>query len=84
MEEKNAEGCFNVTMGSYDPADTCESVGIYILSRLSTIIDKNDYGLYRNNGLLVLCNVNEQQINHARKNTIQMFKYIGFLVDNQN
>ena len=83
-KKKNAEGCFNVTIRSYDEAEICESVGIYILSRLSTIIDKNDYRLCRNNGLLVLHNVNEQQINRARKNTIQMFTYIGFLIHNQN
>ena len=33
---------------------------IKILSCLSTIKAKNDYGLYRDDGLLVLRNVNEQ------------------------
>ena len=30
-----------MAMGSYDGEETCELVGIYILSRLSTILDKN-------------------------------------------
>ena len=80
-KKKNAEGCFDVTMGSYDGAEICELVGIYILSRLSTIIDKNDCGLYRDDGLLVLRNVNGQQIDCVRKNTIQTFKDVGFLID---
>ena len=80
MEEKDAEGCFDLTMGSYDGAEICELVGIYILSRLSTVIDKNDCGLYRDDVLLVLCNVNRQQIDCLRKN-IQLYKVIGFLID---
>ena len=79
--KKNAEGCFDVTMGSYDRAEICELVGIYILSRLSTIIDKNDCGLYRDDDLLVLRNTNGQQIDRVRKNTIQTFKDVGFLID---
>ena len=62
-------------MGIYDGAE------IYILSRLSTIIDKNDCGLCRDDSLLVLCNVNGQQIDRVRKNVIQLFKDIGFLKD---
>ena len=80
-KKKNAEGCFNVTMGSYNGAEICELVGIYMLSHLSTIIDKSDCGLYRDDGLLVLHNVNGQQIDRVRKNTIQTFKDVGFLID---
>ena len=79
--QKDAEGCFHVTMGSYDRTEICELVGIYILSRLSTIIDKNNCDFYRDDGLLVLCNVNGQQIDRVRKNVIQLFKDIGFLID---
>ena len=55
-------------MGRYDGAEIC---GIYILSHLSTITDKNDCGLYRDDGLLVLHNVNEQPIDRVRQNAIQ-------------
>ena len=34
-------------------------------------MDKNDHGLCRDDGLLVLRNVNKQQIDRDRKNTIQ-------------
>ena len=68
-------------MGSYDGVEICELVGIYILSRLSNIIDKNNYGLYRDDGLLVLRNVNVQKIDGIRKKDIQLFKDSGFLID---
>ena len=48
---------------------------------MSTIINKNDCGLYRADGLLVLRYLNGQQIDHIRKNTIQTFKDVDFLID---
>ena len=45
-------------MGSYDGAEIWELVGTYFISHLSTIVDKNDFGLYRGEGLLVLQNIN--------------------------
>ena len=57
-------------MVSYNGAEISELVGIYILSRMSNIIDKNDCGLYRDDSLLVLRNVNGQQIDRVRKNFI--------------
>ena len=47
-------------MGSYDEAEICELVGIYILTRLVTIIKKNDCEHYRDDGLVILRNVNGQ------------------------
>ena len=40
-----------------DGAEMCELVEIYILSCSSTIIDKNDCNLYRDDRLLVLLHV---------------------------
>ena len=80
-KKKDADSCFDVTMGSYDRAEICELIGIYILSRMSTIIDKSNCGLYRDDGLLVLLNVNGQQIDRVRKKSTQIFKDFGFLID---
>ena len=35
---------FDVTMGSYDGAETCELIGIYILDGIKSIIRKEDVG----------------------------------------
>ena len=49
--QKKAEGSnFDVTMGSFDGAETCELVGSYLLSQLPTNIKRN-VGLYRDDGL---------------------------------
>ena len=61
-------------MGSYDGAEICELVGIYILTRLATIIKKSDCGLYRDDGFVILRNVNGLQIDHTRRSIIKAFK----------
>ena len=68
-------------MGSYDGAEIFELVGIYILTRLATIIKKSNYGLYRDDDLVILRNVNGQQIDRTRKNIIKIFKDVGFGTD---
>ena len=59
-KKKETDRCFDVAMGSYDGAEICELVGIYILTRLARIIKRYDCGLYRDDGLLILRNVNGQ------------------------
>ena len=50
IKRKNSE-C-DVTMGSYDGAETCELCDLYLLSLLSKVIP--DLGLYRDDGLAVV------------------------------
>ena len=68
-------------MGSYDGAEVCELIGIYILSILGHRIVKEDTGLYRDDGLTVLRNTNKQQTDKARKDIIKIFKEIGFNIE---
>ena len=35
-KKKKTESCFDVTVSSYDGAEICELVGIYLLTRLAT------------------------------------------------
>ena len=41
-------------MGSYDRAELCELIGIYLQSHLTNILSKDNMGLYRDNGLFIL------------------------------
>ena len=52
--EKKQSPDFDVTMGSYDGAECCEIVGLFILSKLEPIFGQH-VGLYRDDGLGVLC-----------------------------
>ena len=47
-------------MCSYDRAEICELVGIYILTNLATIIKKSDCELYREDELVILRNAKGQ------------------------
>ena len=66
-KKKDADTKFDVTMGSYDGADLCELIGIYIQSLLTNILSKDDMGLYREDGLFVLRKTNSKQIKCERK-----------------
>ena len=66
-KKKDTKSCFDVTRGSYDGAEVGELVGIYLLSLLANIIDKNNSGLYRDDGLIFLLNVNGQKMDRVRR-----------------
>ena len=66
-------------MGSFDGAEVYKLLGIYIICFLAKPINKNDCGLYRDDGLLILRNVNHQQIDRMRKN-IKIFTDPGFAI----
>ena len=48
--KKHSTTSFDVTMGSFDGAETCELVGSYLLNQLPECIRKQ-IGLYRDDGL---------------------------------
>ena len=81
-KKKDSHDCFDVTMGSFDGAEICELVGLYILDSLTKkLISKNDIGLYRDDGLIVLHNKNGHQIDKTKKEIIEIFKKIGFEIE---
>ena len=57
-------------MGSFDGAEICELVGLFILDKLSNIIPTKDLGLYRDDGLAVLRNKSGPEMERTRKNII--------------
>ena len=50
--EKKGASNFNVTMGSFDGAETCELLGSFLLSQLPKELEHN-MGLYRDDGLAI-------------------------------
>ena len=51
--KKTSSSLFDVTMGSFDGAETCELVGLYLLSKLPPEYS-TEVGLYRDDGLAAL------------------------------
>ena len=64
---KKQGGLFDVSMGAYDGAEVCELVGTYMLNVLSKKYNKNDFGLYRDDGLAVLKNKSGPQSEQVKK-----------------
>ena len=63
--------------------EVCELVGIYLLSLVANIINKNSSGLYRDDGLIFLRNVKRQKMDRVRKSVIKIFKEAGFKTEIQ-
>ena len=81
--KKEGSDSFDVTMGSYDGAEICEFVGLFILSELSTVLEKSEVGLYRDDGLAIVRNMSAQQADQLRKRIIKVFHDIGFDIEIQ-
>ena len=71
---KDSNGDIDVTMGSYDRAEVCELVGLFMLNELLKKFDKDNIGLYRDDGLSVFKNHNGHQNDKFQKELIDLFK----------
>lgn len=71
--KKNNNTGFDVTMGSYDGAELCEFVGLYILHKLHDSFGPNMYGIYRDDALGVIRGPGPY-IERTRKKIFQIFK----------
>ena len=61
-------------MGSFDGAEVCELVGLYILHTLGTTYGSRCLGLYRDDGLACFNNASGPKSDRIRKNIISTFK----------
>ena len=58
---------FDATMGSYDGAEICELVGLYIMDKLKARFKNNNVGLYRDDGLAAFKNIGPRTVDRLRK-----------------
>ena len=73
-QKKGENPMFDVTMGSYDGAEVCELVGLYLLHKLFATVPKEHIGLYRDDGLAAIPDANGRKIDSLRKKIINIFK----------
>ena len=81
MKIKTTASCFDVSLGICDGVEVCKLVGTFILSKLGNIIGKKNTGLYCDNGLVVLRNMNARETDKMRNIIIKMFKGVGFQLE---
>ena len=58
---------FDVAMGSYDGADVCELVGLYLLNLLTNEFGKHNISLYRDDGLSCFENISGTDSQKVKK-----------------
>ena len=78
--KKGDNELFHVTMGSFDGAEVCELVGLYLLDKLSKLLRKDNVGLYRDDGLAAVKSTSGHVLDKMRKNIITLFKKEGLAI----
>ena len=77
--KREKDNAFDVTMGSFDGAEICELVGLFLLNQLPNSIHKSSVGLYRDDGLGALKGASGSQADRTRKSIIDVFKKFLYL-----
>ena len=75
--KKDALQHFKVTEDSFDVAEICEFVGLYLLNQLKDITN-GSVTVYRDDGLAFAHKYSGPQMDRSRKNIINFFKQHGF------
>ena len=71
---KKERNLFGVTMGAFDGAEDYELVDIFVLNKISEKYDKNDIGLYRDDGLAEFKNISDPESELIKENSQSLFK----------
>ena len=71
---------FDVTMGSFDGAEVCELVGIYVLNILASKYNKKQMGLYWDDRLVVFENTTGKQADAIKKDITKSFHDLGLKI----
>ena len=71
---KNEREIAVMMMGSYDEAEVCDLVGIYILNIIANKYDKNNIGLYRDHGLAAFKNTSGSKADKIKKDVNKIFR----------
>ena len=78
--KNNNSNLFDVTMGSYDGAEICELVGLFILNHLGKSFGKENIGLYRDDGLAIIKNKSARLADKTRKELHKAFEQFGLKI----
>ena len=80
---KKSGSNFDVTMGSFDGAEVCELVGLFLLNNLADILGAESVGLYRDDGLAILRNMSGPSTDRFKKKVIQAFKKLDLKITSE-
>ena len=67
-------------MLSFDGAEICKIVGLYLLDKLSNLLGNENVGLYRDDGLAAINSCSGPVLDRITKNIIVLFKKEGLCI----
>ena len=73
-KKDGSNSLFDVTMGSFDGAEICELVGLFILNHLGKRFGKENIGLYRDDGLAIIKSKSARLLDKTRKELHKIFE----------
>ena len=82
MEKNKHSNLFNVSMGSYNGAEVCDMVRLFILSKIKkiNILNNEEFRVYRDNGLAVIQSKSLRTAENTAKALHRIFKKLGFKI----
>ena len=78
--KKDGNPLLDVIMGSFDGAEVCELVGLYLLNKIKSLLGSNNVGLYRDDGLAIVHKASGPKVDRLRKDIISLFKDEGLSI----
>ena len=76
---KKSNPNFDVAMGSYDSAEICDLVGLFLLSKLEELGLNANFGLYKDDGLAA-SSTSPRGIENIKKKICEVFKRFGLKI----
>ena len=61
-------------MDSFDGAEVCELVKLYLLNKIKSLLNSNNVGLDRDDGLTIVHKANGPKVDRLRKDIISLFR----------
>ena len=80
VKKDNPNDAFDVSMGSYDSADVCDVVGLYLLDSLIYNFPEHQFGIYRDDGLCLSRKCDGHTLDKLRKNMIKHMNDMGLKI----
>ena len=78
--KKDGNPLFDVTMDSFDGAEVCELVKLYLLNKIKSLLGSNNVGLDRDDGLAIVHKANGPKVDRLRKDIISLFMDEGLSI----
>ena len=74
------EALFDIAMGSYSGAETCELIGLFMLHELSKTFGNGQVGLYRDDGLAAIPKLSPFKTEKLKASVHRLAKGLGLRV----